>query len=146
MEKVLFVSNLVFAGFLTGLIWYVQIAQYPLFSSVGKNEFVEYHARHSNLTTIVVILPMLFELGTSALLLLYRPVEFALWAAIAGLVLNIIIWVATGFVSVPLHNKLDILGYNIEVIQQLVATNWIRTIAWTTRLGLLIFFLFKLLK
>ncbi len=146
MEKALFVTNLLLTGFLTGLIWYVQVAQYPLFLNVGKNEFLDYHAQHSNLTTLVVILPMLFELGTSGLLLLSRPAEFASWVAILALLLNVAIWAATFFVSVPLHNQLDAHGYDAQVIGQLVATNWLRTIAWTARLGILTFFLFKLLK
>ena len=89
---------------------------------------------------------MIFELGTSGLLVLSRPAEFALGAAILALLLNVAIWAATFFISVPLHNQLDAHGFDAQVIGQLVATNWLRTLAWTARLGILTFFLFRLLK
>jgi len=43
----LFILNLFSTLYLTGLIWTIQIVHYPLFSLVGKNEFIDYHSAHS---------------------------------------------------------------------------------------------------
>lgn len=49
-----------------------------------------------------------------------------------GLVLLVLIWVSTFAVQVPLHERLA-LGFDRAVWHRLVATNWLRTIAWTVR-------------
>jgi hypothetical protein len=54
---------------MTGLIWFVQVVHYPLFDEVGQAQFTSYEARHTNLTTIVVVVPMFIELISSAALL-----------------------------------------------------------------------------
>jgi hypothetical protein len=51
---------------------------------------------------------------------------------VAGLVLVGIVWASTFLIQVPLHNRLGS-GFNHEVIQLLVNTNWIRTIGWSLR-------------
>ena len=43
----------------------------------------------------------------------------------------ILMWLITGFISVPLHHKLIVSGHDAEVIRKLVQTNWLRTIGWS---------------
>ena len=52
---------------------------------------------------------------------------------------------ATFVISVPRHNLLAA-GFDAAVIDSLVATNWIRTIAWTARAGLAAWFLARLTR
>ncbi len=40
-------------------------------------------------------------------------------------------WLATFTLSVPAHDKLQAGGLDGVVVGRLVATNWIRTVAWT---------------
>ncbi len=136
LVKAIFVGNLLVTGFLTGLIWYVQIVHYPLLAQIGVGEFARYHAAHSTLTTRVVALPMLLELGLSGALLLYRPVGLAPAFAWAGFALAMAVWLCTFFVSVPLHSQLGA-GHDVAVIGRLVATNWLRVVAWSAHLALL---------
>ena len=42
--------------FMTGLIWFVQVVHYPLFSEVEPGDFLRYHAAHPRRTTRVVLL------------------------------------------------------------------------------------------
>ena len=131
--KLLLLANFAIALFMTGVIWYVQVAHYPLFANVGQAAFREYHDQHNNATTFVVALPMVIELGLSFLLLLNHPNTFSAWLALLALALTLIIWACTFFVSVPLHNQLSVGGFDVNVIMRLVNTNWIRTLAWTAR-------------
>ena len=49
-----------------------------------------------------------------------------------GLLILGLIWVSTFAVQVPLHGKLA-KGFDRAVWCRLVATNWLRTVAWTLR-------------
>lgn len=119
--------------FMVGLIWFVQIVHYPLMGVVTPSVFSEYAAAHQRRTTWVVGPVMLLEAG-SALLLVLAPRETLVgmptrWI---GLAILAFIWVSTFAVQVPLHAKLA-RGFDRAVWHWLVATNWLRTIAWTVR-------------
>ena len=118
--------------FMVGLIWFVQVVHYPLFGFVGVGEFVNYERAHTGLTTIVVGPPMLVELISGALILLLRPASWPLWAAVLGVVLLAVIWASTFFLQVPRHGELSA-GFTDGAHRALLATNWIRTLAWTAR-------------
>lgn len=113
---------------MTGLIWFVQVVHYPLMGAVGSSGFAAYHAAHSRLTTLVVGPLMLVEAACAVWIALERPST----VASVGVALLAVVWGATSFVSVPRHNLLAA-GFDAAVIDGLVATNWIRTIAWTLR-------------
>ena len=122
-----------------GLIWFVQVVHYPLFALVGPEQFQAYEAAHANRTTWVVAPLMLLELASACALLFpsLRPSFVSASEAWLGAALVGVIWASTALVQVPLHNRLHT-GYSIAVIAQLVATNWIRTAAWTVRAGLVL--------
>ena len=126
---------LVHAGstlFMVGLIWFVQIVQYPLFAGVGREEFVAYEQTHQRLTTWVVAPPMLLELITAILLV---TLEFSAIEAVlpwTGLALVALIWLTTIFVQMPQHAALA-KSYDESLIRKLMVGNWPRTIAWSLR-------------
>lgn len=113
---------------LTGLIWFVQVVHYPLMGAVGASGFAAYHAAHARLTSLVVGPLMLVEAAAAIWLALERPSAMA-WLGVA---LLLVVWGATFFVAVPRHNLLSG-GFDPTVIDSLVATNWLRTGAWTLR-------------
>jgi hypothetical protein len=131
--KLMLLANFIVALFMTGVIWYVQVAHYPLFANVGQAAFPSYHVAHNNATTLVVALPMLIELGLSFGLLVVRPDSFSVVLAGVALAPTLVVWACTFFVSVPLHGQLGAGGLDVNVIAQLVNTNWVRTLAWTGR-------------
>jgi len=134
--KGLLLLNFASTWFLVGLIWMVQVVHYPLFARVGLAEFVRYETAHASLITLVVGPLMLLELLTALLLLSVWPTSLPPWLGWLGLALIGLIWLTTMFVSVPLHARLA-QGFDAQVHALLVATNWIRTLAWTAR-GLLV--------
>ena len=131
--KLLLLLNFALAAYLTGVIWTVQLVVYPAFADVDPARFAAFHGRHSTRISWVVLAPMVAELGLAAWLAWAAPSGPTWWAF--GLV--VFIWAATFFVSVPFHNRLGQSGYDYVAIDGLVRTNWLRTVAWTARLGLL---------
>jgi hypothetical protein len=144
--KWIFGVNILMTAYLTGLIWTIQVVHYPLFAKVGKENFITYLTDHNLLITYVVMLPMIIELAVSGWLLLQRPPQIPFWVAVSGFSLTCLIWLATFFVACTYHAELFAKGYNLEVINNLVNANWIRTIAWTLHLGLLVYGFILILK
>lgn len=124
--------NIASTLFLAGVIWFVQVVHYPLFASVGPNQFARYEIEHAGRTSWIVAPPMLIEAVTALLLIWVRPVTLSLGAAFVGLLLVGLIWGSTFTMQVPLHARLSI-GFEPTLQRNLVATNWVRTGAWTAR-------------
>ena len=131
--------------YMIGLIWFVQIVHYPLFGQVGKANFSAYEIAHANLTTFVVAPPMLLEAVTACLWLFYRPPGIRFAEALIGVCLLAVIWCSTWFLQVPQHNVLAA-GFDASAQQFLVTSNWLRTIAWSARGGLLLWLTAKQLR
>jgi hypothetical protein len=126
------IANVLATGFMAGLIWFVQVVHYPLFAAVGSAEFAAYSRSHQSLTTLVVGPPMLLEATTAALLVAVRPASVPAWMAWTGVALVAVIWASTALLQVPAHGRLSS-GFDAETGSLLVATNWIRTAAWSLR-------------
>ena len=132
MNRWILLLHVASTGMMIGVIWFVQIVHYPMFSMVGREGFAAYEAEHSRRTTWVVAPPMLVELATGAYLALCPPLgvpRVALWG---GLALIGVIWASTALLQVPKHRALEA-GFEPGAHRVLVATNWIRTAAWTAR-------------
>lgn len=117
---------------MAGLAWFVQVVHYPLFARVGEAGFAAYEAEHQRRTGFVVIPAMLTEAACAAALLWIAP-----WdpRVVAGAALLAAVWASTFLVQVPLHARLE-RGFDAAAQRRLVATSWIRTLAWTARGGL----------
>ena len=129
--------NFTLAAYLTGVIWMVQLVTYPALLLVGKPEFSRYHAAHTRGMGWVVGAPMVLELGLAAWLAWVAYPTWGAGLALGQLALVVVVWLATFFIAVPFHNRLEAEGYNYVALDGLVRTNWLRTLAWTARLALL---------
>ncbi|WP_207891060.1 hypothetical protein [Hymenobacter edaphi] len=136
----LLLLNLAVTAYLTGVIWTVQLVHYPGFALVPAAGFPAFHQAHLKRMGWVVMAPMVAELllaGAWAWQARTGPAYGAL--ALVGF-----IWAVTFGVSVPLHRQLAG-GWSYAAVYGLVRTNWLRTLAWTLRLGLLGWVLLHLL-
>ena len=124
--------HLAVTWFMTGVIWFVQLVHYPLFTAAAGPSFGAYHRRHLALVTWVVAPAMLVELATGLLLAWAPPPGLSTWTTTAGLVLLAIIWLSTALVQVPCHNRLRD-RFDAAAQRRLVASNWIRTASWSAR-------------
>ena len=122
---------------MTGLIWLVQLIHYPSYKYINPTKFSAYQNFHTTTITFIVGPVMVMEIFTGMAILFDQKLSLPSSLNFAGLIL---IWLATAFFSVPLHGKLS-LGYDYNTIQSLILTNWIRTILWSFRSGLIIYFL-----
>jgi hypothetical protein len=117
--------------FMVGLIWFVQVVHYPLLELVGSG-FTLYERMHANRTGWVVGLPMCLELATAVWIAFLPSTTLPAWSRWLGLGLVGIVWASTALLQVPAHGRLAE-GFDAAVHARLVATNWLRTFAWTAR-------------
>jgi len=131
----LLIAQLLVSGFLSGLIWTIQVVHYPLMARVGAEQFAQYERLHSAAITPLVGPVMLVEAAIAGLLLLHRPTGLPACMPWVGAVLVVVIWAVTFLVSVPCHAVLA-QGFDAAAHERLVATNWLRTAGWTARAAL----------
>ncbi len=142
MKDFLFLIHAGATLFLVGLIWTIQIVHYPLFANVGENGYAAYQTSHMSRITYVVAPVMLLELGTAVYFAFvnYEPFDTKwFWF---GLALVLIIWISTALIQSPIHGRLAE-KFDANLVNQLVWTNWIRTILWTVR-GALVLWLISI--
>lgn len=142
--KAIFLGHVFATFFMTGLIWLIQVVHYPLFGRVGEAFFTGYEQEHQRLITPLVGIVMMVELVTGFVLVFMQPRGLSAWEAWVGLGLIGVIWLSTLFLQIPAHGALSAL-FTTENYAKLVQTNWIRTIAWTLRSGMLSWVLYRML-
>ena len=118
--------------FMAGVIWFVQIIHYPLFSLVGPERFSDYAGRHQRLALRLLGVPMLVELVSAIALAARISTAPGRTLARVGLALLVLIWISTAVFQLPRHRRL-LRGFDPGVQRGLLISNWLRTAAWTAR-------------
>jgi hypothetical protein len=121
------IANLVLAAYLAGVIWIVQLVQYPLFAAVGREAWPAYEAGHRRRITFVVAAPMLAQLPL-AVALLPGALAVANLACVAVAFGSTIGWLG------PMHGRLQA-RWDPRAHRRLVLGNWVRTAAWTAQVA-----------
>ena len=125
---------------LVGLIWTIQLVHYPSFAYIEPTEFSAFHQHHTTSIALIVLPLMVAELGLSTYLAYQHAFR---WNYLLPLIIVIAIWASTFFISVPIHNLLATLKDDVN-IQELVHTNWTRTLLWTAKAIFITYFYLKL--
>lgn len=117
---------------MVGVIWTCQLVHYPMMSLVPAERFIAYEAEHMRRISWIVGPAMVAELGCAVWLAVRVPAGvggLAAWGMLGALA---VIWLSTAALQGPMHGRLA-RGYDAGLIARLVATNWVRTVAWTAR-------------
>ena len=99
---------------------------YPTFAAIGENEFVAFRAVFSPRIVALLVVPLILRFVFSVLLLWLRPKAIRLWHVCLFLFCQIVTWISTFAVQLPIQFELD-KGKNPELIQKLIDTIWLRT-------------------
>lgn len=132
----LLLAQLVCTSALFGLIWTIQLAHYPAFIHIDEARAPAFHQEHSAALSLVAAPLMIGELCVASALFMFQTSNLSL----VNLVTVGTTWLLTFALSVPVHNRLA-KEWNKDLIHKLIRTNWPRTIVWTARIPLLIFWL-----
>lgn len=120
-----------------GVIWMVQVVHYPLMRFVSAERFTRFETAH-RVRISWVVGPLMAVEGVCVLAFLFAPpAGLAWWLPWAGAAAEAVAIGTTVFVSAPLHERLNA-HFDQASLDRLVATNWVRTFAWTARAGVAI--------
>lgn len=114
--------------YMLGVIWIIQLLQYPQFGEFHPSVFSKVHQKHTAAMGLLVGFPMICELLSALWLSYFHPTQIIHF----NLAIVTLLWILTFSVSVPLHSKLTH-GFDSTAAQKLTRTNWLRTILWTAK-------------
>lgn len=119
------------AWFMAGLIWTMQVLNYPLLALIDPGGVPRYEQAHNRRFIWLVGPAVAVTAVTAAILLGWRPAGVLLAVPVVALVLLAVIIADTIRHGAPWHARLA-QRFDAGVYARLVRTNWIRTVAWST--------------
>lgn len=127
---------------MTGIIWFVQLVQYPSFAQVDPRSFRGFHAQHSASISVIVA-PLMVAEALSSVVFVWAPLPVQTsWQIWLGIGLVAVIWASTALLQIPAHTRLGS-GFDERTWRVLVNSNWIRTFAWSGRAILVSYWLYE---
>lgn len=116
--------------FMSGVLWTMQLLNYPLLGLVGRDAFTRYETAHNRRFGLVVVPGVLAATAGAIGLLATQPPQIPLWAPPGELGLVVVVIVSTAALQGRQHAALAH-GFDERILRSLVRSNWIRVIAWS---------------
>jgi hypothetical protein len=113
---------LVFYGM--GASFVESFVNYPTWRLIGADEFRAFHQALSPLIIGYMVIPMLITTLLTFLLLWAKPDPIPQWAIWLALVLQLVVWVSTAAIQLPIQGQLSRDGLSLPLIERLIFTNW----------------------
>lgn len=113
---------LVFYG--VGASFVESFVNYPTWRLIGANEFRAYHQTLGPLVIGYMVIPILITTLLTVLLLWFRPAPIPRWAIWLAIVLQLIPWVSTVAIQLPIQVQLSRDGLSLPLLERLIFTNW----------------------
>ena len=130
------IGHLAFTLAMVGLMTAVQLVIYPAFREVTEANFSAYVTSHGENIMRPLVLFAPAEVALALALWLTAPSGTVETVAFIGGILLVVAWVSTGFWYGPFHGRLANEPHDPTKIDQLISTNWVRTMLWWLRGGL----------
>jgi hypothetical protein len=113
---------LVFYGM--GASFMESFVNYPTWPLIGANEFRAYHQAASPLIIRYMVIPFLITTVFTVSLLWLRPVPIPGWALWLSVALQLVAWISTAAIQLPIQWQLSRDGLSLPLIERLIFTNW----------------------
>jgi hypothetical protein len=76
-----------------------------------------------------------------------RPIQIPLWAILTTVILQLIVWVSTATIQLPIQFQLGADGLSIPAIERLIFTNlWFRKVPQVITSALFIWMMYRVLR
>jgi hypothetical protein len=120
---------LVFYG--TGAAFVESFVNYPTWPLIGANEFRAYHRAFGPLIISYMVIPLLVATALTILLLWFRPASIPAWMVWLAIGLQLVVWVSTFTIQLPIQGQLSADGLSLPLIDRLRVTNfWFRRVPY----------------
>jgi len=102
---------------------------YPTWRLIGSGEFLAYHRALGPLIIGYMVIPLVVATILTILLVWFRPAPIPRWAIWVSVVLQLITWISTALIQIPIQMELSSNGLSLPLIDQLIFTNfWYRKV------------------
>jgi hypothetical protein len=102
---------------------------YPTWRLIGPGEFIAYRQALSPLIVGYMVIPLVVATILTILLAWFRPPPIPRWAIWVSIVLQLINWISTALIQIPIQVELSTNGLSLPLIDQLIFTNfWYRKV------------------
>jgi hypothetical protein len=120
---------LVFYG--NGAAFIESFVNYPSWHLIGADEFTQFHRFIGPRVLAFLVAPALLGTLFTILMLWFRPPAVPRWAVWAAIVLQLIVFVSTATIQLPIQFELSARGLSLPLIERLIETNfWLRRIPY----------------
>lgn len=109
---------------MAAVAWLIYFCTYPDFARWRDENFREHHESYTSRVGWVVGPLLLLQIIGHAL-------AWRSGAPVVGFALVLAAWFFTALWSIPCHRRLQLEGYNLEVINRLTQTHLVRTLVWS---------------
>jgi hypothetical protein len=143
----LFLATFCLTFYGMGASFVESFVNYPTWPLIGANEFRTYHNTLGPLVIRYMVIPMLIGTVLSIVLLWVRPIRIPFWAILAAVILQLVIWVSTAAIQLPIQFQLGENGLSIPAIERLIFTNfWFRKVPQVITSALFIWMMYTVLR
>jgi hypothetical protein len=125
----LFILAFAFIFYANGAAFIESFVNYPSWRLIGANEFVRYHQFIGPRVIAFLVAPAFTASVLTIALLKYRPPAIPLWSVWVAVVLQVIIWISTATIQIPMQMEFGSKGFSEEILTNLITSNfWLRRI------------------
>jgi hypothetical protein len=130
-----------------GAAFVESFVNYPSWRLVGANEFIRYHQFISPRVVAFLVVPALSATVLTAVMLKFRPAAIPLWSVWTALGLQIIVWVSSAAIQIPMQVEFSSKGFSEETLAKLLISNfWLRRIPLAAAAALFVWMTHKVLS
>lgn len=136
---------LIFYGM--GASFVESFVNYPTWRLIGPGEFLAYHQALSPLIVGYMVIPLVAATVLTLLLAWFRPPPIPRWGIWVSVVLQLISWISTALIQIPIQMELSKNGLSFPLIDQLIFTNfWFRKVPQVINVILFLWMMSLLLR
>lgn len=112
-------------------------ALYHSWLFVGHDEFAVVHQQSGQRILLFFVLPTLILTVITILMFWHRPAIIPKKLIWFGLGCQMVSWISSALIQIPIQLQLDN-GKDLDLLNKLIATDWIRIIAWIVYIGIVL--------
>jgi hypothetical protein len=145
VRLILIIFALVFYGM--GASFVESFVNYPTWPLIGANEFRAYHRALAPLIIGYMVIPMFVATILTILLLWFRPAPIPRWMVWLAIVLQLVVWLSTFTIQLPIQGQLSAHGLSLPLMDRLRVTNfWFRRVPYIANAFLFLWMMSVLLR
>jgi hypothetical protein len=108
----------------TGAAFIEGFVNYSSWHLIGAAEFPAFHKFITPRILAFLVAPAIVGTVFSILMLWFRPASIPVWSVWLVIALQMVLWVSSTTIQVPIQLKLQSQGLSIPLVDHLILTNW----------------------